>query len=87
MKIKALRRLSLLTRRWWRVVKGPPPKKHGVIPYDKEKNFVEDYIWLNSKRERPYLYDYSLCLRPGRCGFDLREIEVANQYNTNLVRP
>ena len=60
------RRSSLHIRKWWRVMKGPPLKLHGVIPYDREKPFVNNNVWLNSKAERPYLQDYSLCLRPGR---------------------
>ncbi len=53
-------RISLIrVRRWWRTVKGPPPKKHGVIPHDTEPFGLPAEL-------RAYLHDYQVSLRPGR---------------------
>ena len=46
-------------RKWWRVMKGPPPRKHGVIPIDYEPHNLPI-------QRRYYRSDYSLMLRPGR---------------------
>lgn len=46
-------------RRWYRTIKGPPPRKHGIIPRDTE-------ILGLPASERSYLHDLSLSLRPAR---------------------
>jgi len=54
-----LRKTLARIRRIWRTVKGPPPRKHGVIPYDYEiRNLSAEF--------RPYLKDSTLMLRPGK---------------------
>jgi len=70
-----IKRMLARIRKYYRTMKGPPPKVHGVIPDDPEQEYIDfDYPyaanqeWLNGQLpdKRRYLHDPSLMLRPGR---------------------